>query len=85
MDLDSFSLTKEKTQKHFAISIKIHNLQTYKKMNPYQLFPNIYFIMKTSAKLLRRISYSPPTATLVEVTLERGFAVSLPDDTVNPW
>lgn len=30
-------------------------------------------------------TYTPPTATLVEVTVERGFAVSLPDDTVNPW
>lgn len=29
--------------------------------------------------------YTPPTATLVEVTVERGFAVSLPDDVVNPW
>lgn len=86
MDSDSFfSYKRKKHEKYFVISIKIHNLQTYKKMNPYQLFPNIYFIMKTSAKLLRRISYSPPTATLVEVTVERGFAVSLPDDVVNPW
>ena len=30
-------------------------------------------------------TYTPPTATLVEVTVERGFAVSLPDDVVNPW
>lgn len=29
--------------------------------------------------------YIPPTATLVEVTVEKGFAVSLPDDVVNPW
>jgi len=41
--------------------------------------------MKTNTKHLQKISYIPPTATLVEVTVERGFAVSLPDDTVNPW
>ncbi len=41
--------------------------------------------MKTNTKHLQKTSYIPPTATLVEVTVERGFAVSLPDDTVNPW
>lgn len=30
-------------------------------------------------------SYDPPTATIVEVSVERGFAATLPDHGVNPW
>ena len=29
--------------------------------------------------------YLAPTAEVVQVDVERGFAVSLPDDVVNPW
>ena len=29
--------------------------------------------------------YNPPTVTLIEVSVERGFAATLPDDHANPW
>lgn len=33
----------------------------------------------------KRKNYDPPTVTIVEVSVERGFAATLPDHGVNPW
>ena len=29
--------------------------------------------------------YEPPIVTIVEVSVERGFAATLPDHGINPW